>query len=163
MEGLVVSTEMDDVSQRHSALIALLKREAELHGRTADRYELASSLSFYAAMLFGGLAVVLGLIKIVPVPSELISICAAIGTGSTLWAREAKLRARADWFYTVRDTAQHLSNRLQFELPIPVTPDDIAAVSAEWRTTRGKLGERMSTINNPEKTNNSEKPKPELN
>jgi hypothetical protein len=141
------------LSQRHSGLLDHLKMQAKCHGRIARRYDLVASLSVYAALIFAGLAVALGLIiKTVPFPAELISLCAAIGTGSALFSREGKLRAKADWFYTVRDVAQHLHNKLEFELPLPVTRDDIAAVSEEWRTTREKLGERMFTINNPEKS-----------
>jgi hypothetical protein len=97
-------------------------------------------------MLFGALAVGAGLIKSVSIPTELISLLAALGSGLTFFSREAKLRSKANWFYLVRDTALKLALRLDYEMPIPITREDVAAISAEWRRQREELGGRMADI-----------------
>ena len=75
-----------------------------------------------------------------------ISLFAAISTGATILAREAKYRARSDWHYSVRDTANQLVTRLNYEIPIPITRDNVAAISEEWRRRRSELGDRMAAI-----------------
>ena|ERR1700722_6359175 len=136
-----------EVDKRRKALWMELDGEAKSNDAKARCQEILLNLSFYISMVFGGLAVAAGLIKSYPVAPELISLFAAIATGATFYSREAKLRARADWFYAVRDTAQELINRLDYEMPIPITRDNVAAISREWRDRRRQLGEEMRTIN----------------
>jgi hypothetical protein len=135
-----------DVETRRRRLIEELEAEARRHDRTAHTNEFLVSAFFYISLFFGGLAVVCGLIKSISIPTELISLFAAIGTGATFLAKEAKYRARADWHYSVRDTAKQLIARLNYEMPIPVTRDDVAAISEEWRRRRAELGDKMAAI-----------------
>ena len=136
-----------EVEARRSALIRELEGEALKHEQGASCNELLVSASFYASLLFGGLAVAAGLVKSMRIPSELISLFAALATGATFLSREAKYRAIADWHYAVRDTARQLIARLNYEMPIPVTRENVAGISSEWRRVRGELGARKAAIN----------------
>jgi hypothetical protein len=142
-----MSEELADVENRKNRLITELEGEARKHEKGASRNQFMVSASFYASLLFGGLAVAAGLIKSIPIPSEVISLFAALGTGATFLSREAKYRAIADWHYAVRDTANQLIARLNYEMPFPVTRENVASISKEWRQKREELGGKMAAIN----------------
>jgi hypothetical protein len=135
-----------EVEKRKSELEQLLYGEARKYNRQAIFHEAMGFATFYISMLFGGLAVVGGFIKSISIPPELISVCAAIGTGAALLSREAKYRIHANWNYAVRDTAEQLATRLKFEAPHPASRESVAAISEEWRRRRAELGTEMSII-----------------
>jgi hypothetical protein len=141
-----MTEEGEEVKKRKSELVLLLHGEARKHNRQAYFHEGMGFATFYISMLFGGLAVVGGFIKSISIPPELISVCAAIGTGAALLSREAKYRIHANWNYAVRDTAEQLVTRLRFETPLPASREDVAALSEEWRRRRAELGIEMSII-----------------
>jgi hypothetical protein len=126
-----------EVEKRRTGLVAELTTEADKHHHTARTNDFWASTFFYGSLIFGGLAVAVVLIKSGKIPSEYISLLAAIGTGASILSREAKLRSHADWNYAVRDTAKQLIGKLEFELPLPVKSTDVTAVSQEWRRKRG--------------------------
>ena len=138
--------ETEEVESRKNTLINELTREASIHESTARVNEWLLSGSFYGSLIFGGIAVLLGFIHSAYIHPEYISICAAIGTGLTFLSREAKYRATADWNYWVRDTARQLVQRLRYEMPIPTTKDNVAAISEEWRRKRTEQGVIMAEI-----------------
>jgi hypothetical protein len=142
-----MTDETGQIEERIKKLRALLSREIEENNRQARLHDFATNALFYASMLFGALAVGAGLVKSISIPTELISLFAALGTGFTFSSREAKFRAKADWFYSVRDTASQLALRLDHEMPIPITRENVAAISSEWRQRREELGNRMLAIN----------------
>ncbi len=77
----------------------------------------------------------------------MVSLTAAVATAGTVVVKETKWRARADWFYARRDIAASLLNRLNYEMPDPITNDNIAAISKEFRQQRDMLGLRMTALN----------------
>ena len=141
-----ITEEFVEVEKRRTCLVVELKKEASKHEHTARIHDFFASALFYCSLLFGGLAVAAGLIKSVNIPSEVISLFAAMGTGASILSREAKYRAHADWNYAVHDTAQQLVGKLEFELPLPVKDTDVTAVSQEWRRKRAELGVIMTAI-----------------
>ena len=138
--------EDDEVQRRRNELLAKLNDNSRAADSQATWLEFFLTTSFYGNLLFGGLAVVLGLVKQWNVPSEYISLSAAVSTSLAILPRQGKYWAKADWHYAVRDTANGLANRLEFEMPIPVLRENVAAISLEWRTQREKLGARMAAI-----------------
>jgi hypothetical protein len=137
----------EEVDGRKQTLIKEILGEASKHHRAAILNEWLLSGSFYFSLLFGGLAVLFGFVKSAYILPEYISVCAAIGTGLSFLSKEAKYRAKADWNFWVRDTASQLVQKLRYEMPIPTTRGDVAAISEEWRRKRSELGIRMSEIN----------------
>src|SRR3954467_11525773 len=125
MRREMVEEDRQVLEERIRSLRAMLSKEINENDRTAKWHGLFANLFFYSAMLFGALAVGAGLIKSISVPTEVISLFAALGTGSTLFSREAKLRAKANWFYAVRDAASQLLLRLDHEMPIPITRENV--------------------------------------
>jgi hypothetical protein len=138
--------EAEEVEARKVALIEDLENEARWrHHRGLRNYFYASG-AFYASMLFGGLAVAAGVVKSLQIHSEVVSMLAAIGTGASFLAREAKYGAEADRNFAFRDSARQCAAKLRFELPFPNTLGSIIAISEEWRRQQVELAARKSAL-----------------
>ena len=142
--------ECEEARARRDALVTDLASHMRNHGRMAFLCEGYSAACFYGSLLFAAIAFVSGFVKTVQVPPELISVSAAIASGLTILARRARFRDKADWHYSIRDTAEQISNELRFELPFPITRDSVAQRSEAWRARRAKLGLVMQAIHGAE-------------
>jgi hypothetical protein len=139
---------VDELTKRKESFRALLENEDKVCSRGARRSEIYLKGCFVLSMIFGGLTVGAGILSSasMPIPAWLISVFAAIGTGATVVAREGQFRAKANWFYSVRDTAKDIIWKLDYELPDPATLEDVGKLSADWRRRRIECGMRMEAI-----------------
>jgi hypothetical protein len=80
---------------------------------------LASAAIAIGGILFDASAKLLGVIALVP-------------TIATLINSVYQPQARSNWHYKKRDRLNALRRRLQFELPMEPSADNIAAISNEW-------------------------------
>ncbi len=138
---------MDTVESRKTEFIEELEKIASKHAKHSHINETLVQSLFYGSLIFGGLAVVSGLIKIITVPPEIISLFAGLATGATTLAKTANYRAVADWNFAVRDTAYQFIEKLKYEIPMPVTQEGITAISEEWRRRRTQLERYPNGLN----------------
>jgi hypothetical protein len=117
-------------------------------GRVLERQ---LSVLFWLQLGTGGVATLGGLTGFDWVKPWMVSIAAGVATACAVVARETKWREKATLFYARRNMAAGLMNRLQFELPNPITCDAVAAVSKEFRQRRADLDTQMAALVAPGK------------
>jgi hypothetical protein len=77
----------------------------------------------------------------------MVSLVVGVGAGCEFVVRGRKLRERANWFFACQDTADDLLSRLRHEMPHPITWENVADISKEFRERRKVLEEKMESIN----------------
>jgi hypothetical protein len=134
----------DTIEGRRTELREYLNREYISHLFAGRCFSFGVDLLLWGSMLLSGMAAVLSL---VPDTQQFhtskwqISIISAAALGFLVASREARFQQRALWHYKRSDTALLLKNRLQFELPLPPSPTDVAGVSKAFGEAVDKLRE----------------------
>lgn len=116
----------------------------------AHKLEFMVDTCWWASVVAAALASVSGLLPLppyLPLPSWGISLLAASASGAELLRRNTKWRERSNVYYSYGDAAWRLANRLKFEIAHPVTPDQLAHISKEFRTAQEEFGKQMAKLN----------------
>ena len=77
----------------------------------------------------------------------MVSLVAGVAAGCEFVVRGRKLRERANWFFACQDTTNDVLSRLRHETPHPITLENVAGISKEFREQRKALGKKMESIN----------------
>jgi hypothetical protein len=155
--------EIAEVKRRRESLEKELDEERINAKREALKLERYISILFWLQMIAGGTASLLGLTRFEWVTPWMVSVIAAVATACAVVVRQAKMREKANWHWACRDNAHALLSRLRYEMPEPITLDNVAAISKEYRQQRTALGLRRAAIHTrtselPNENHGSERP-----
>jgi hypothetical protein len=123
-----------------------LQSYSNKRGEQARNYEFWIAFLFWLQMAAAGAAFVLGLLPSESIRAWMVSLVAGVAAGCEFVVRGRKLRERANWFFACRDTADDLLSRLRHEMPHPITWENVAGISKEFRERRKALGEKTESI-----------------
>ncbi|MFI4994883.1 MAG: hypothetical protein ACHQAQ_03760 [Hyphomicrobiales bacterium] len=135
LEGIpLMSDDGQVLDERRKALLAQIKADKEKYLRLARwNYYPAQSL-LWASLDAGGLAALLGVVPPLAATVEKwqLGLISALAVALTTFSRQAGFQQKANWHYRKVDGLKALQNRLEYELPVSPTADNIAAVSSAY-------------------------------
>jgi hypothetical protein len=124
-----------------------LQTYSNKRGERVQNYEFWIAFLFWLQMAAVGAAFVLGLVPSKSIKPWTVSLVTGVAAGCEFVVRGRKLRERANWFLACQDTADDLLSRLRHEMPHPITWENVADISKEFRERCKALGEKMESIN----------------
>ena len=124
-----------------------LQAYSNKRGEQVQNYEFWIAFLFWLQMAAVGAAFVLGLVPSKSIKPWTVSLVTGVAAGCEFVVRGRKLRERANWFLACQDTAGDLLSRLRHEMPHPITWENVADISKEFRERCKALGEKMESIN----------------
>jgi len=140
-------------------------RRAELRtelGKEEVSYLRNARFNYYAfltllwlSIVSSGSAVVLGLLPESAIPKWLVGIIGGVPAILTLASKQVGFAHKANWHYRKVDALKALRRRLDYELPIHVTPDNIAAISRSLSRIEREMTAEWENIVAPESENQS--------
>jgi hypothetical protein len=149
--------ESQTLSERSSELNSQLEAESQHYTRIArTNYYLAQTLA-WASSGFGLAAAVLGLIPWDRIAKWEVGLLAAISAALVTVSRQLGLQQKANWHYRKVDSLNSLRRRLQFELPVSPSADNIAAISRAWSALDSDMSKEWENMQH-EPTVKPEKP-----
>jgi hypothetical protein len=138
-------TEAAEAASRRDQLAKELDDVRSKSDKVARSLERRLTFLFWLQLATGATATLLGLTGFEG--PRVVGTIAGIATGCAVVARETRWREKAHWFYTRREIAHGLLNRLRFEMPYPITLEKVTEVSSEYRQKLTELGLRMYALN----------------
>jgi hypothetical protein len=125
----------DDTSilgERKNALLAEITADESHYLRLARTNYYSAQGLLWASLIAGSLAALFGLVQSLSegVEKWQLGLVSALSVAFTTFSRQVGFQQKANWHYRKVDRLRALQRRLNFELPISPTADNIAAVSS---------------------------------
>jgi hypothetical protein len=130
----------DEIKQRRAELLKQLTSEAKRSRKLAQLNYVAV---LWMAWISVGASIAAGLLGLLGMlQAKWVGVIAFLPAALAIAANTLKLQAKANWHYQQEIQLNGLSRRLQFEMPVNPSADNIAAICAAWRN----LSESMEDI-----------------
>jgi hypothetical protein len=130
----------DEIKQRQTELLKQLTGAAK---RSHTLGQLNYTAVLWMAWISVGASIAAGLLGLLGMlQAKWVGVIAFLPAALTIAANTLKLQGKANWHYQQEIELNSLSRRLQFEMPVNPSADNIAAISEGWR----KVSESMEGV-----------------
>ena len=145
----------DSIEQRKASLLEELTSDERRYLRLARGNYWCGQVLLWLSLAAAGLAALLAWVPALSAQTEKweLGLISALSGGFTILSRHVGFQRKANWHYRKVDGLGALRRRLQFELPLSPSPDNVAAISKalseldstmskEWADMRSEPSEK---------------------
>jgi hypothetical protein len=117
------------LEDRKAQLIAEIQHDRDRYLRNARYNYFGAQVMSWGSLAATSVAALLGIIPYFTVDKTVVGVLAALSTALVAASQKLGFQQKANWHYRKVDQLRTLERRLQFELPISMSADNVAAIS----------------------------------
>jgi hypothetical protein len=118
------------LESRKAQLVAEIKDDRIRYLRNARYNYFGAQVLSWGSLAAASVAALLGIIPYFTVDKTVVGVLAALSPALVAASQKLGFQQKANWHYRKVDQLRALERRLQFELPISTSADNIAAISS---------------------------------